>query len=430
MDRSIFREESQKYFSTPDKLDESLRIVSRIGWLAVIGGLVGSCVLIFWGFFGSINVSVTGLGLLTPPDGIPAVESIVNGVVKEIYVQLEQHVKQGDHIATIDQPVWNVRKQQYADDLEDLVENHKTQTAIETGNKQAVITSYQQQKEKLLESITLTEQQEDIMKKQLKNTETLYQSGIVSEDEYDKSKTDLMSVQQNLKSIKNQIDEINKQISNTETQHLLQIQQRELNIKSKKTELAALISQIKKEGELYAERSGIVSEIPVQVGQTVNTNQAVVLLENVGDADSRQGVRLTAVIFVSDIKAKKIKPGQDVLVSPTTTRPSEHGQITGKVESVSQFPITQNRIKTLFNNDTLVQQFVNQGGVFEVRVVLDTNPATPSGFHWTGGKGPNIAVSSGTFCNATFSVEQKKPASYLIPFLRRKLLGTDDTGMY
>jgi HlyD family secretion protein len=272
----------------------------------------------------------------------------------------------------------------------------------------------------------LLQQQETILKKQLGSGEALYDKGIISEDEYDKNKTDLMLVQQNIKNSKSQIDSIDKQISDMQTQYQSGIQQRELNIKNKQTESDAFAARIKKEGELYAEVSGTVSEISVQAGQNVTINQTVVLIENTGHA----GADLEAVVFVSNIQAKKIQPAHPVLIAPTATRPSEHGQITGRVLSVSPFPVTENRLITIFHNETLARQFLNAGGVFEVRVVLDKDAGTPSGFHWTGGNGPNIAVTSGNLCNATFSVEKRKPVSYLIPFLRKNLLGTDDTGIY
>jgi HlyD family secretion protein len=135
-------------------------------------------------------------------------------------------------------------------------------------------------------------------------------------------------------------------------------------------------------------------------------------------------------VFVSAVQAKRILPGQPVLIAPTITRPSEYGQITGKVLSISRFPVTESRLFTFLYNETLVRQFLSAGSVFEVHVALDHDADTQSGFHWTGGRGPNTEVTSGTLCNATFNVGKRSPASYLIPFLRTYLLGTDDTGVY
>ena len=425
MARQIYREEPLKYLSTPDRLDESLRLVSNTAWLAVASGFIGCTALVLWGFFGSINVSVTGLGLLAPPDGVPAVASTVSGIVEEIYVKKGQKVNRGDHIATITQPVLNVHYEATLRDLLNLKNFHQTQTQVETANLDLILETFRRQKMMLDETVTLLQQQEMILKRQLNSSEELYNKGIISEDEFDRSKIDLMLVQQNIASSISQSESIDKQIDNTLTQHHSNIEQRELNIKNKQSEADALAARIKKEGELYAVVSGTVSEISVQVGQNVAVNQSIVLIEDAGHAGNFE-----AVVFVSAIQAKRILPEQSVLIAPTITRPSEHGQITGNVLSVSRFPVTETRLLTLFNNETLARQFLNAGSVFEVRVALDRDSDTPSGFRWTGGRGPNIEVTSGNLCNVTFSVEKRRPASYLIPFLRRNLFGTDDTGVY
>jgi HlyD family secretion protein len=74
-------------------------------------------------------------------------------------------------------------------------------------------------------------------------------------------------------------------------------------------------------------------------------------------------------------------------------------------------------------NEGLVRDFTKKGAPYEARV--DLIPAdTPSGFRWTSGQGPDIALTSGTLVAAEITVRRQRPVELVLPFFR-KLLGTE-----
>jgi HlyD family secretion protein len=66
----------------------------------------------------------------------------------------------------------------------------------------------------------------------------------------------------------------------------------------------------------------------------------------------------------------------------------------------------------------LVKDFSTEGAPIAVRVALDRNPRTPTGYAWAGGQGPEVPLTSGTLAAADVTVERQAPITFALPFLR------------
>jgi HlyD family secretion protein len=125
-------------------------------------------------------------------------------------------------------------------------------------------------------------------------------------------------------------------------------------------------------------------------------------------------------MFLPAQQAKQVIPGMSIEVSPTTVKREEFGFMSGKVAFVSDYPVTQAALMRHFQNEVLVQSLLRDGPVTEVRGRLEADPATPSGFRWSSGKGPAIQVSSGTICTGRIVTKRQVPAELVIPYLKSK----------
>jgi HlyD family secretion protein len=105
-------------------------------------------------------------------------------------------------------------------------------------------------------------------------------------------------------------------------------------------------------------------------------------------------------------------------VSPTTVRVEEHGFIIGEVKSVSDFPATPEGLRRTLRNANLVDALTGRGAPVEVIVRLGVDAATPSGFQWSSSEGPPVPVFTGTLCSAAVEVASRRPAEYVLPFLK------------
>ncbi|MBE9224931.1 NHLP bacteriocin system secretion protein [Phormidium sp. LEGE 05292] len=88
--RKIFRRESLNYLSTPERLDELIKVISPQDWipLVTLGGLV--LVGLVWSIFGRIPITVAGQGVLLRSRQVVELQSPISGQLQEL------KVKEGD----------------------------------------------------------------------------------------------------------------------------------------------------------------------------------------------------------------------------------------------------------------------------------------------------------------------------------------------
>jgi HlyD family secretion protein len=70
-------------------------------------------------------------------------------------------------------------------------------------------------------------------------------------------------------------------------------------------------------------------------------------------------------------------------------------------------------------NHQMVSTLAGSGAPFEVRVALDIDPKTPSGFKWSSSVGPETTLSGGSPCKAEIVTRSETILQMLIPALKR-----------
>lgn len=130
---------------------------------------------------------------------------------------------------------------------------------------------------------------------------------------------------------------------------------------------------------------------------------------------------LEALVYLPAEKAKAARLQQEAQISPSTIKREEFGFILARVVYVADYPATPAALMRNFQNDSLVKSLVANGPVTELRVVLEHDPATPSGFRWSSSRGPDITISSGTICNVDVVTREQKPYTLVLPYFKEKL---------
>ena len=104
MSQNLFREVSLERLSSPEQLDERIKVTSPRAWLALIA--IGCILLsaIAWGFLGSIPTKIDGYGILLNNGGVFSVQHHTSGQVTDVRFKLGDMVKKGDVIARIELP--------------------------------------------------------------------------------------------------------------------------------------------------------------------------------------------------------------------------------------------------------------------------------------------------------------------------------------
>lgn len=104
MSQSLFREVSLERLSSPEQLDELIKVTSPRAWFALIAmcGILISAIA--WGFLGSIPTKITGQGILLNNGGVTSVQHHTSGQVIDVRFKPGDMVKKGDVLARIELP--------------------------------------------------------------------------------------------------------------------------------------------------------------------------------------------------------------------------------------------------------------------------------------------------------------------------------------
>jgi HlyD family secretion protein len=153
---------------------------------------------------------------------------------------------------------------------------------------------------------------------------------------------------------------------------------------------------------------GRVDQLLIEEGMFLGRGQRVAVIK-------RGNEPLQAFVFVAGEQGKQLKKGMQVHVLPSTVKAEEFGFIQGKVTSVSKFPVTEDEMLLLLENQSLVDTLHTGGSQHRVDVELLRDPSTPSGFKWSSSQGPPFAITRGTLCTATFVLDEERPVNLVLP---------------
>jgi HlyD family secretion protein len=155
---------------------------------------------------------------------------------------------------------------------------------------------------------------------------------------------------------------------------------------------------------------GFVGSIPVTV-----TGQCILL--DGGGANNSPTNDLEAIIYVSPMDGRDIRPGMDVQILPSTVKEEEAGYMLGVVASVDErLSTAQDMLRTL-GSDELVQVLA-AGKIMPIAVHADLlESGAGSGYKWTlpGSAARYGKIQSGTLCSADIVTARKRPIDLVLP---------------
>jgi HlyD family secretion protein len=180
-------------------------------------------------------------------------------------------------------------------------------------------------------------------------------------------------------------------------------------------ELAQLTNELRLTSEVVSPYTGRVLEVVAEQGSIVDRGQPILTVDLTGRAVQP----LEAVIYIPSIQGKKVKPGMQIQLAPSTVRREEYGYLLGRVTAVSDFPASPAGMRRVLKNDQLVASLSGTDAPYEVRAELIPDRANPSRYRWSSSTGPPVRIQSGTLSAGAIVVDRRRPIFMLIPQLRR-----------
>lgn len=410
----IFRAAALARMSSPDQLDQLLRVTTSKSWVALLAIVVILGTAVAWGFEGRLATRADGKGVAVRTGSLLSVGTLNSGQVVSVSVKEGDRVSKGQLIAMIAQPSLLDKIREAQAQLDDALAERTRQGQVRDAAAKLEQDSIDQQRATYDQQIRSLQAEAKTVADQIPVNEQLFAKGLITRQQ-------ILTLHERQDTISNQIAEIHTQIAELNANRFkMQNSGKQMDVDSQAriTDLERNVRLLRDDLELNSRvlspYSGQVIEIQANPGSLVGPGSPILTLQP-------EDEQIEIETFVPSTNAKEIRPGMDAEIIPSSVRPEEYGFIRGKVVSVSEYPSTDSALMRLFQNDSLVKTIASGGPVNEVHVELEKNPATVSGYEWSSKKGAPIHLTPATLCSVRVVTREQQPVTMVIPYLKTKL---------
>lgn len=413
MTKKIFRASALERLQSPDQLNTLMRVVQPTSWLALLMVALIIASGVVWGFLGSIPHQVPARGILIHREGVHDIVSVGAGQVSDVFVEVGDRVRRGQIVARIEQPVLTYSLRDARADLKEARNHHAFLLKFHKKHLEGSLDNLTTQKRNLKTSRRSFGDRSDFLESQIRKELQLKDKGILP-------LKDLEATREKYDFTKNELNRIDMEIENTVVKNQELRAQAERELTGSQVELNDLLRKVKSleaqfnlESRIRSKFAGRVVELKITVGTTVAGGTPVITVEPLDR-------KLVALLYVSPAEGKKIRPGMEIDLSPSTVKRDEYGSILGLVTTVSEYPATrESMLQILGGNRTLVESFLGQEAPISLYANLLPDAGTTSGYRWSSSRGPDLSIQAGTLCTAIATVERKRPISFLMPIFKK-----------
>ena len=405
----IFRKDALDKLQSPDRLNEMVQITSPRSWLALLGlaGILISAII--WGILGSIPVNISGRGILIQHGGVIEVASSGSGVVKQIISREGDIIKQGEIVAYLFLPELEMQISNAKKKLKDIRTYYDELTSFDQKdlNMRKELTT---QKGELQQQIILSN--EDLIifyEEKIKQQEQLRDEGLITKETLMQTRDNYLKLQQKNEALKSEMQKVGLDMFETEQKKQAEEKNMQMEIFELERKLDELNALLDLTGSIKSPIDGKVIEMLANTGSQITTGTLMMRVEQ-----SSKNEELEAITYVGGNKGKRIEPGMKVKLSPSTVEVEEYGFIWGTVTYVSEYPSSYQGILRVLGNESLVQSFMSGNSPpIAVRLSLDKDSTTFSGYKWTSGAGPPTMIRTGTICQTKIEIDESSPLELL-----------------
>jgi len=390
--------------ASPERLDVLMQVTSPVGWIAILTvmGILGAAIV--WSVLGSIPERLDAQGILMRGGGLREVKANTDGVLTKFDLKLNDVVKTAQLIAEVSAGVQADDSTKAARAKLDAAQRELQMGSIDDQSAKGTLTSqkinYQSELDR--SSSELAKFTED-----LSTAKERLSKGLITKARVDQIEMQVSGKQSQITSLKNQISNIDAQIRSLDER----IRPRQRAVDAARLELEQTLHTVAEVTRINATVEGRVVEVKKNVGDRVRNGEVMAIVEPPSST-------LEPIVFVSSSSGKRIKPGMEAQISPSTVKREEYGFMKGTVRSVSEYPVTADAAMSYISNASLVQELLGSSSKLEMRAALIPDQKAPSGFQWSSSSGPPFKVDTGTRVTVSVVVDRKRPISYVLPILK------------
>ena len=414
MNSEIFRKVSLERLSSPEQLDQLLKVNSVRSWAALLAILVLLALTVAWALEGSIATTALGQGVIIRTGGVLNVVANGAGVVTVLNIKVGDRIRANQVIAQIAQPALVERIRATQEAIAEAGRQRSVAGQIRSGSAVLQTEALQRQRQNAEREIKVLQEQAALVAEQIPVEADLLAKGLLTRQQTLATKQRLVEIEGRIAAASADLKRYDSEQFAIESQPKQADAEMESRAGSLERELAGLRKELDLASKVISPYGGEVIEIRVAPGSPVTPG--VPLLSIQPEAD-----QLDVLVYVPSSLVKQIHAGLEVQISPTTVRREEFGFLRGEVTSVADYPATPAALMRNFQNEPLVQSLSGGGPVTELHVRLFPDPQTSSGYRWSSPLGPRVKLSSGTLVSAQIITRRQKPISLVIPSVKEML---------
>jgi HlyD family secretion protein len=421
-DRQIFREAALERLSTPDRLDQGLKIVGSAEWIG-LGALVALIVIgAIWALTIRVPITVAGSGILLEPGGLFEVTSGSRGRLINFSVSPGDQVTAGQEIAKLDQSELQSQLETAKAELRDMQAERDQIAAFQARKKPTLAAATQQKRQSYQDHVKfLGDRLDQLVVRDTANRDLMSKGYIAVQKVLDTQLEIGQAEEQRQRDVNGlkdlDFDETKQRVADDQ-----ELMQSELKVSSAQRKFDNLAEQLARESSVTSPYAGRVVELRVKLGEIVERGASLfTVIPNNATSAGGHGDQLTAIVYVPSGDGKQIKPGMKVALSPSVAPREEFGFLIGKVRWVAEVPSTPEGMVYTLKNKQLVQTLSNNAAPIEIAVDLEKDAATPSGYKWSSSRGPDLKLNDGTLARADIEIRDMPLLSLVIPPLRQVL---------
>ena len=389
-----------------------LVVVPLWAWVFLGVGFVFLFCLLLWAFFGSIPITVSGRGIVIPAAGLFSVQAPVEGSVLQIAVKEGSVIKKGDLLIQIYDPQVQLKYEEAKTKvllLKNQLQNLKIEIKTE---EKALGESLNTKRQATVFTITQLQNEIRFAKKEMESRQDLIDQGLISRSLYNQG---VQAIAEKTIELQNKIGEL----ADIDSQMKKEYRANEITAKSQQlqeaTEEERILKSTLDQGKIYSQFEGRVLEVLTNVGDFIHLGTPLFWLENSSYTEVTPKRSLILGFFQVDA-GKRIRTGNPVKMRFPNVNYNQYGSITGEVQDISLFAVSQEQLYNRIHNKTLIDYLTDKASaVVQVTIEPDLDPKHPKAFHWTSGLQPPFSITFGTVGDIETTVEMVHPIYYLIP---------------
>jgi membrane fusion protein len=346
MESSYFRKVVLENYHTQIKNNVLLRTPQSFHWKFIVSAALLLSIFAFI-FLGSVNQKELVFGYVDTVEASAKITALNRGLVSELLVSEGDKVSKGQVIATIDSSVFVPEEQDFVRNISSLINEEISSIEVRAVNEKSYLEKqfrYKQsqfdwiaKKQNILEEQTsIHRNRMSILRKKLKENESLLTLGSISKSDVLHGQEELMSGKEKSKSLENAlIDQelLKLELTNEVSELHYQYKNFVAQLSDEKRALKKQLVNFNKNNRvsLIATTEGYISNLQIKKGQIVNK------LEHIADIFPTKKL-YELVITAPSSTIAHIKANQEILIKYEPFPQQKFGLFKGKITSIPKSP--------------------------------------------------------------------------------------------